>query len=142
MYFLEGKLRLISSEPFVFRFTCMQMQIQIQIPYYRSHTTDKEKTCKTTYHGSNSWIMLSKRITANKRDANPEIQANTSTANVIKLLQPIACRLFIKLFELFIVDCIPYDHQWLLRWWENNAKTKDNKKTMRINAAVMLTKRF
>lgn len=57
-----------------------------------------------TYHGSNSWIILSKRITANRREANPEIHANSNTANVIKLLQPAVFLLVAILFELFIVS--------------------------------------
>jgi hypothetical protein len=32
--------------------------------------------------------MLSNRITANKREENPDIHANNKTVNVIKLFQP------------------------------------------------------
>jgi hypothetical protein len=32
--------------------------------------------------------MLSNRITANKRDVNPDIHANNKTVNVIKLFHP------------------------------------------------------
>lgn len=38
----------------------------------------------STYQGSNSWIILSNRITAKSRDANPETQAKKRTANVSK----------------------------------------------------------
>lgn len=58
-----------------------------------------------TYHGSNSWIMLSKRITANRRDENPDSQANTNTANVIRLLHP-AVLLFITDLDDFIVSIL------------------------------------
>lgn len=37
-----------------------------------------------TYHGSNSWIMLSKRMTANSRDAKPAIQHISNTAKIIR----------------------------------------------------------
>lgn len=46
-----------------------------------------------TYHGSNSWMMLSNRMTANRREEKPEIQASRSTANVISELQPAVFRL-------------------------------------------------
>lgn len=39
-------------------------------------------------HGSNSWMMLSKRMTANNLDENPANHANASTVNTIKLLAP------------------------------------------------------
>lgn len=52
-----------------------------------------------TYQGSNSWMILSNRMTANNRDANPDIHASIRTANVIKLLQPAALRLITVLFE-------------------------------------------
>lgn len=48
-------------------------------------------------------MILSNRITANRRDANPEIHANINTAKVIKLLQPAAFRLIIIFLEVFIV---------------------------------------
>lgn len=51
------------------------------------------KSLPPTYHGSNSWIMLSKRMTANNREEKPEIQATSRMANVIKLLQPAVFRL-------------------------------------------------
>jgi len=41
-----------------------------------------------TYHGSNSCMMLSNRITANRREANPESQASIKTVIVIKLFHP------------------------------------------------------
>ena len=41
-----------------------------------------------TYQGSNSWIMLSNRITANKRALKPANQARAKTKNTIKLFQP------------------------------------------------------
>lgn len=47
--------------------------------------------------------MLSKRMTANRRDENPEIHASKSTANVIKLLQPAVLRFIIVDLVLFIV---------------------------------------
>lgn len=46
-----------------------------------------------TYQGSNSWMMLSKRMTANSREEKPDIQASRRMANVIKLLQPAVFRL-------------------------------------------------
>lgn len=42
-------------------------------------------------------------MTANNRDANPDIHANIRTAKVIKLLQPAAFRLITELFDVFIV---------------------------------------
>lgn len=45
-------------------------------------------------------------MTANRRDANPEIHASNSTANVIKLLQPAVLRFIIVDLELFIVDSV------------------------------------
>lgn len=44
-------------------------------------------------------MILSNRMTANNRDANPDIHASIRTANVIKLLQPAALRLITVLFE-------------------------------------------
>lgn len=41
-----------------------------------------------TYHGSNSWIMLSKRITAKSLDAKPASQASVSTVTVMRVLKP------------------------------------------------------
>lgn len=41
-----------------------------------------------TYHGSNSWIILSKRMTANKRELKPASHASESTKNAIKLFHP------------------------------------------------------
>lgn len=61
------------------------------------------RTIDKTYHGSNSWIILSNRMTANKRDANPDIHASIKTAKVIKLLQPAAFRLITVFLEVFIV---------------------------------------
>lgn len=51
----------------------------------KKHTPYKGKFA---YQGSNSWMMLSNRITANKREENPEIHANNKTVNVIKLFHP------------------------------------------------------
>lgn len=56
-----------------------------------------------TYQGSNSWMILSNRMTANNRDANPDIHASIRTANVIKLLQPAALRLITMFFEFAMV---------------------------------------
>lgn len=39
----------------------------------------------TTHHGSNSWMMLSNRMTAKSRDENPQTQARKRMAKVIKL---------------------------------------------------------
>ena len=44
-------------------------------------------------HGSNSWMMDSKRITANSRDANPTIHANANTTKTISDLDPAALRI-------------------------------------------------
>ena len=41
-----------------------------------------------THHGSNSWIMLSKRITENNLLENPRNQATISTKTTISLLEP------------------------------------------------------
>lgn len=41
-----------------------------------------------TYQGSNSWMMLSKRITANNLELNPPIHANANTKNTIRLFHP------------------------------------------------------
>jgi hypothetical protein len=43
-------------------------------------------------------MMLSNRITANKRDENPDIQANNKTVNVIKLFHP----------DEFVIDVFIY----------------------------------
>ena len=40
------------------------------------------------YHGSNSWMMLSKRMTAKSRDEKPANHANANTVNTIKLFAP------------------------------------------------------
>lgn len=42
----------------------------------------------STYQGSNSWIILSNRITANNRDAKPANQASVRTVTVINVLKP------------------------------------------------------
>lgn len=42
----------------------------------------------TAHHGSNSWIILSKRITANNRELKPASHASASTKNAIKLFHP------------------------------------------------------
>ena len=42
----------------------------------------------TAYQGSNSWIILSKRMTANNRELKPASHASASTKNAIKLFQP------------------------------------------------------
>lgn len=42
-------------------------------------------------------------MTANKREAKPEIHANINTAKVIKLLHPAAFRLITIPLEVFIV---------------------------------------
>lgn len=41
-----------------------------------------------TYHGSNSWIILSKRITANSLEEKPASHARSNTVNVIRLFHP------------------------------------------------------
>lgn len=43
-------------------------------------------------------------MTANRRDANPEIHASKSTENVIKLLQPAVLRFIIVDLAFFIVN--------------------------------------
>jgi hypothetical protein len=43
-------------------------------------------------------MMLSNRITANKRDENPDIHANNKTVNVIKLFHP----------DEFVIDVFIY----------------------------------
>lgn len=43
---------------------------------------------RLTYQGSNSWIILSNRITAKSLEAKPDTHANRRTVNVIKLFQP------------------------------------------------------
>lgn len=48
-------------------------------------------------------MILSNRMTANKRDANPDIHASINTANVIKLLQPADFRLINEPLDVFIV---------------------------------------
>lgn len=48
--------------------------------------------------------MLSKRMTANNLDENPDIQASSSIANVIKLLQPAVLRFITILDDLFIAE--------------------------------------
>lgn len=48
--------------------------------------------------------MLSKRMTANNLDENPDIHASKSIANVIKLLQPAVLRFITILDDLFIAD--------------------------------------
>lgn len=58
---------------------------------------------KNTYQGSNSCMILSKRITANNREANPEIQASSKTVKVIRELSPAA---FVNV-EVFI--CLDVD---------------------------------
>lgn len=41
------------------------------------------------YHGSNSWIILSKRITANNLDEKPTNQAKAKTEKVKRLFHPL-----------------------------------------------------
>lgn len=41
-----------------------------------------------TYHGSNSWMMLSNRMTANSRAENPDTHARKRMANVMRLFHP------------------------------------------------------
>lgn len=41
-----------------------------------------------TNHGSNSWMILSKRMTANNLDENPASHAKARTVNTIKLFAP------------------------------------------------------
>lgn len=43
---------------------------------------------RPTYQGSNSWIILSNRITAKSLEAKPDTHAKRRTVNVIKLFQP------------------------------------------------------
>lgn len=45
-------------------------------------------TIAQTHHGSNSWIILSNLMTANKREANPQTHANNKTVKTIKLFHP------------------------------------------------------
>ena len=42
----------------------------------------------TAYQGSNSWIILSNRITANNRELKPASHASDRTKNAIKLFHP------------------------------------------------------
>jgi len=42
----------------------------------------------TAYQGSNSWIILSNRITANSRELKPASHASDNTKNAIKLFHP------------------------------------------------------
>lgn len=42
-------------------------------------------SCKIVYHGSNSWMMLSNRMTANNLELNPTSQASDKMKNVSKL---------------------------------------------------------
>lgn len=77
---------------------------EINQPLLLSHRQTPQKNKLTrTHHGSNSWIILSKRMTANKRDEKPEIQANRRIAKVIKLLQPAVFRLIIANADLPLV---------------------------------------
>ena len=66
-----------------------------------------------TNHGSNSWMMLSKRMTANNLDENPANHANASTVNTIKLLAPEGFSNFeefdIAAGELVVAAIIQYD---------------------------------
>ena len=57
----------------------------------------KIKFCKTvksstiglrSYHGSNSWMMLSNLMTAKSLDENPASHARANTVKTIKLLAP------------------------------------------------------
>lgn len=53
-------------------------------------------------------MMLSKRMTANRRDEKPEIQANRRMAKVIRLLQPAVFRLMIDSdLLLLLMDDLP-----------------------------------
>lgn len=45
---------------------------------------------QNTYHGSNSCMILSKRMTAKSREAKPEIQASKRTVKVMRELRPAA----------------------------------------------------
>ena len=48
----------------------------------------RPKAHGTAYQGSNSWIILSNRMTANNRELNPASHASASTKNAIKLFHP------------------------------------------------------
>ena len=61
--------------------------IFIRNPEMPVDTTWRHQTAKT-YQGSNSWIILSKRMTANNRELNPASHASESTKNAIKLFHP------------------------------------------------------
>lgn len=51
---------------------------------------NEEIPAPNTYHGSNSCMILSKRMTAKSREAKPEIQASKRTVKVIRELRPTA----------------------------------------------------
>jgi hypothetical protein len=48
----------------------------------------RQGVCMVGYHGSNSWMMLSKRMTAKRRDAKPPIHASSNTRNTTRLCSP------------------------------------------------------
>ena len=58
-----------------------------------------------TYHGSNSWIMLSKRITAKRRLAKPTSHAKDRMVKVRRDCHPIVCA-FASL-ELIFLSFVP-----------------------------------
>lgn len=58
-----------------------------------------------TYHGSNSWIMLSKRITAKRRLAKPTSHAKDRMVKVRRDCHPIVCA-FASL-ELILLSFVP-----------------------------------
>ena len=47
---------------------------------------------KLSYQGSNSWMMLSNRMTANSLEEKPASHARARTVNTIRLLAPAGLR--------------------------------------------------
>lgn len=62
---------------------------QLMMPmHYNMCAYTRLVTCVSTYHGSNSWMMLSNRMTANSRAENPDTHARKRMANVMRLFHP------------------------------------------------------
>jgi hypothetical protein len=99
----------IGGGPIVEPETNSQFLIQHRTNAARGHqlkkkekTTSSEKK-NSTHHGSNSWIMLSNRITANNLDAKPEIHANNSTEKVISDENPTTDLLSLLVFTFSLI---------------------------------------
>ena len=69
-----------------------------QSPYRLNypHFTRKIEKKIRSYHGSNSWMMLSKRITANRRELKPTSHARVKIAKDNRLFNPLGFHIVVR----------------------------------------------